>query len=252
MIDGEIHWRCSRCRTWKAETQFYRNAAKPSGRQNTCIDCDKQYGRRNRPPQMVEWVHKDQHQLECHLCTFVEAIKRQQQTEQTREDIVTLETAIDVMRRNSHETSPPRHWGKTLLPRLLANATTPLSIDEILEHCSRRGYMINRRRLYVRLNASKRKGELCSPVKGFWTTAERANENFPQDPQSDWVAKKIARRRERQDGTEEFYCRRCDTYRERDDFWKNVRSPDGLQAYCKGCLSTSKWKPASLVERADT
>lgn len=202
------------------------------------------------PKKKSDPVPKDQIQLECHLCVFIHALKRQKQTKQIRKDLATLRESIEVMRRHSDLAFPPQRWQKKGIVALLTEEATPLSIDEILEWASSSGLMLGRRRLHIRLSKLKRDGIVTNPKRGFWTITDRAEEEFLQDTAADWNTENFSRRRTR-NGRFEYYCSRCTEYYPETSFYKNKRGPYGLQYYCKVCHDKYQ-KPASLVERTDS
>jgi len=204
----------------------------------------RQHNRQNR--YQSSRVDKDHVQLECHLCVFINALKRQTQTEQVRKDLAVLREAIEVMRRRSHLVLPSRRWKKEGILALLADETTPLSIDEIIEWASNSGLMLGRRRLHIQLSKMKRDGLIINPRRSFWTTVDRADEVFPQGTAGDWNTEQPARQRT-QNGSTEYYCNRCAKYHLATKFWKNRHNLYGLQHYCKACQS--EYQNSSLVER---
>lgn len=243
MVDGEVQWRCSKCREWFPERGFKRRTRASNGLTSQCRNCIGDQRRKRRAAQLEKnpsllsntQTHTDQIQLECQLCTYIEAIRRQPDSPQRDTDIGTLQEALDVLHRYAGAAIPNRRWMKKFILELLQASPVPLSLSEIAEHCGKHGFLVSRRRLSVRLSGMKRNQETVNIHHGFWTTAARVEEDFSSyDGLLDWSSRGT-RTRETPDGTTEYRCSHCKRYYDADDFPRNKSSRDGLGHYCKQC-----------------
>lgn len=48
IIDGQLHWKCGRCSTWKLPADFYKDARSPNGLKAQCKACHSEGSIRSR------------------------------------------------------------------------------------------------------------------------------------------------------------------------------------------------------------
>lgn len=229
---------------------FNRNAHHLNGLSSYCRDCDriKRAERRGKVHRNHTQLHRDQIELECHLCVFIEALERQEKTAQIEADLRVLGDTLNVFRRNYHLVSPNYYWLKEFILKALTDAPVPLSLDEIMEAAARDGRLLDRRRLHIRLAGMKRKKEVVNVAHGFWTVFDRLHSNFDNyKGPLDWASRSRGRSRSN-GGRIEYRCSHCKKYFPASNFHKNQANSDGLYWYCKSCWSALQkiWREQRL------